>query len=369
MKKIYKQLLLVTILAITLNSCKKDLEQTVISANPKMESYTSSASTIVLSETNKKTNVVTFTFTEPDYGVKLAATHVLQFDLPADTSGTVAWGKAINVLLPVSTFEKGFLGSELNAIAATQLKMPTGVASKLVVRLKSDIINQSTSTSSKTIPSVLSVITLTITPFEDIVVYPALLVQGGNSWKTPDTRSDGYLLTSLKFDSKYEGYLNLTNADGWGGDAFKLASTTNAKVYGYGSDANTMSLTGGNLWLTPSPAYMKVNADVADLTIKYTPVKFSISGDDNGWGFTPMTFNATTHEWVASNVSLTAGKTFVFTSNGSYDISYKVDAKGALVFAGPPSWAGNNIPVAKTGIYTVTLNLSKGNGNYVYSVK
>ena len=343
------------------------MEQTILTSPSKIEGFSTSASQLVLSSAMDKNKVVTFKFQKPDYGTNVAATYTLQFDLPSDTSGATAWGKAVNFKLPADSLEISFLGSDFNAMLATQLAMPTGVAGTVVARLKSDI-NQSTGTTSS-VPSIYSLVTMTVTPYKAVVVYPALLVKGGNSWKTPDTRTEGYLLTSLKFDSKYEGYLNLTNADGWGGDAFKLTSTTDGKVYGYGTDANTMSLTGGNLWLTPSPAYMKVNADVADLTIKYVPVKFSISGDDNGWGFTPMKFNATTQEWVANNVSLTAGKTFVFTSNGSYDISYKVDAKGALTFAGPPNWSGNNIPVAKTGVYTITLNLSKGNGNYFYSVK
>ena len=347
------------------------MQQAVISPNPKIESYAASASQIALSDANSKKNVLTLKFAEPDYGLPVAATYTLQFDLPSDTTGATAWGKAINFQLPVDSLQKSFTGADLNSIAATQLKMPVGTAGSLVVRLKSDIINLSTGTASGSIPSIYSVITLRVTPYEAVVVYPALMVKGGNSWITPDTRTDGYLLTSKNFDSKYEGYLYLTNADGWGGDAFKLVSTTDAKVYGYGTDANTMSLTGGNLWLTPAPAYMKVNADISALTINYVPVKFFVTGDHNGWNTAanPMIYNATTKEWVATNVSLTAGKAIVFTANGSYDISYKVDAKGALTFAGPPAWAGNNIVAPKTGVFTIKLNLSKGNGNYSYSIE
>ena len=116
---------------------------------------------------------------------------------------------------------------------------------------------------------------------------------------------------------------------------------------------------------------MKVNVDITANTINYTPVKFYISGDDNGWNTsaTPMTFNATTNQLVATNVSLTSGKAIVFTCNGGYDISYKLDAGGKLIFAGPPSWAGNNISVTKTGTFTVTLDLSAGDGSYTYKIQ
>jgi hypothetical protein len=46
-----------------------------------------------------------------------------------------------------------------------------------------------------------------------------------------------------------------------------------------------------------------------------------------------------------------------------------VDATGKLIYAGPPSWAGNNIAVTQTGVFTVTLDLSGGAGNYQYSIQ
>src|SRR5690606_4671968 len=212
-----------------------------------------------------------------------------------------------------------------------------------------------------------SSLTITVTPYKAVVIYPALVVKGGNSWQTPPTasRENGFILTSAGFNNKYEGYLNLPNADGWGGDAFTLISTVDGKSYGWGTSATTIAEGTGNLWLTPSPAYMKVNVDLDAKTISYTPVEFFISGDDNGWSTsaTPMSYDAESKTWVAENVSLTAGKSFVFTANGSYDISYKVDNDGKLIFAGPPAWAGNNIPVEKTGVYTVTSDLSGGAGN------
>ena len=215
---------------------------------------------------------------------------------------------------------------------------------------------------------------MTVNPYRSYIEYPALLVQGGNSWKTPATRTNGYLLASSNFNTKYEGFLNLPNADGWGGDAFKLISTSDAKVYGYGSSATTIALgASGGLWLTPAPNYMKVNVDLAAMTIAYTPVRFYVSGDDNGWSATstPMVFNSATGVWTASNVTLTAGKAFQFTANGNYDIGYKLDkVDGVLAYAGKlNNYAGTNIPIAKTGVFTVTLDMSGGEGNYTYSVK
>lgn len=361
-------LLLLSTLAIF--SCKKDEVKAVYKQPATVAGFTASSNNIILSATNDSSTVVTFNWQKPDYGQSLIATYTLQFDVPSDTLGVTPWGNAINVPIANALLQKQYLGTDLNALVATQLSLPTGAATTVVVRIQS-AINQTTGALS-IIPSVFGVVSLTVTPYKSLIVYPALLVKGGNSWHTPSVRTNAYVLTAANFDSKYEGYLNLPNADGWGGDAFQLISSSDGTVYGYGSNSTTMAVGGGNLWLTPSPGYFKVNADVAAKTISYTAVKFFISGDDNSWSTsaTPLTFDTPSNTWIATNVALTAGKGLVFTSNGSYNISYKVDNAGKLVFAGAPNWpSANNIAITKTGVFTVTLDMSQGNGNYVYSIK
>ncbi len=370
MKKFSIYLTLALLLAGLFFGCEKDASSNVVGApGAGSLAFKSSAASLVLTAANDAEKVVTFSFKAADFGVNIIPTYSLEFDLPSDTSGVNAWANAIVVKLPTGTLEKTYLGTDFNSLLGIQLMLPTGAVTKIAVRLKAEI-NQNTGTASSIKP-IYSTLTMDVNPYKATVEYPALMVKGGNSWKTPTTRTNGFVLTSAKFNSKYEGYINLPNADGWAGDAMQLILTKDASVYGWGTSATTLSVGGGNLWLTPSPAYMKVNADVDALTISYTPVQFFISGDDNGWSTssTPMIYNATTGQLVAANVALTAGKTFVFTCNGGYDISYKVDANGALVYAGAPTWGGINIPITKTGVYTVTLDLSAGDGNYTYSIK
>ncbi|MEJ7559623.1 MAG: SusE domain-containing protein [Pedobacter sp.] len=368
MKKIS---ILTLLLSTVLFGCEKEAS-TNIATSPAASSlsFKSSTSSVILSPSTDAANVVTFSFKAAEYGVAIIPTYSLEFDVPSDTVGTAAWGNAITVKLSEGVLEKSYLGADFNSLLANQVMLPTGAVSTLVVRLKAEV-NQNTGVASSIKP-IYTTLSMTVNPYKATIVYPALLVKGGNSWKTPSVRTNGYVLTSSKFNTKYEGYLDLPNADGYGGDAFQLVSSTEAsKVYGWGGTSTTLALSGGNLYLSPSPSYMKVNADVNAMTINYTPVKFFITGDDNGWSTssTPLVYNASTMKWVAANVPLTAGKTFVFTANGSYDISYKVDAAGALVYAGAPTWGGINIPITKTGVFTITLDLSAGDGNYTYSIK
>lgn len=371
MKQLFNSFLILVLTTILFVGCKKEASQNIITIpSASGLDFKSSVNTVTLTETMAKSKVVTFSFKAPNYGVKVVPTYTLQFDVPADTSGVNAWGNAVDIKLSGDSLHRDFLGADLNTILAVRLSLPTGVNSTIVVRLKTEV-NQSTGLST-TVKPLYSTLKMVVNPYRSYIEYPALLVKGGNSWITPTARTNGYLLTSLKFNAKYEGFLNLPNADGWGGDGFQLISTKDAKVYGWGTSATTLGIGGGNLWLTPAPNYMKVNVDVDALTIAYTPVKFFVTGEDNGWSLssTPMIYNATTGVWVASNVALTAGKAFQFTANGTYNISYKLDKEGGiLVFAGLDVWGGVNIPIVKTGVFTVTLDMSGGEGNYTYSVK
>ncbi|WP_207429416.1 SusE domain-containing protein [Pedobacter sp. SYSU D00535] len=369
MKKIFSTYLFIAFAAFLLSSCERDMEQTVLVTPRAVPGFTSSASNVVLSAATDANNVVTFKFTAPDYGVRVSQSHTLQFALPSDTTGANAWGKAIEVKLPTDSTQKTFTGKDFNSLLVNQLKLPTGTQSTLAVRIKSEV-SQPTGEAS-TVAPVYSTLTMTVTPYQAVVIYPALLVRGGNSWITPAARTNGFVLTSPNFNSKYEGYLYLPNANGWGGDAFKLESTTNGKIYGWGTSATTLSEGGGNLWLTPAPGYLKVNADLDAMTISYTPVQFYVSGDFNNWSTsaTPMTYNQATGKLEANNVTLTAGSKLAFTANGGWDLSYKVDNEGKITFSGPPGWGGNNITVPRSGTFKIVLDLSQGAGKYTYSIE
>ncbi|QEC71925.1 hypothetical protein FSB73_09870 [Arachidicoccus ginsenosidivorans] len=104
-----------------------------------------------------------------------------------------------------------------------------------------------------------------------------------------------------------------------------------------------------------------------------------MSGTFNNWGNSAMTFDANTNKWTATGVKFAAGDSFAFVSSvwdnataswndPSWDICYKIDEEGTLVFAGDPVWGGNNITVAQAGTYTVSLDLSNGDGNYSFEV-
>lgn len=352
-QNIYKGIYMM-LAALFLTACSKDLPQTIMlkGAAPVVSL---SASTIVLSAATASDNMQTISWTEADYGFSAAINYQLEI---AASGSNFAGAQKINMGTDRSYT---YTGAVLNDLAIG-MGIDPGTSGSLEIRVRSSL--------SDSVFDYSDVVMLNITTY--VVQFPALLVRGGNGWVTPNTRTPGFVLSSPDFSSKYEGYVYLPNADGWGGDAFKLLSTSSGVEYGWGTSSTTMAAgSAGNLWLTPAPNYMKINADINALTINYTPVQFFLSGDHNGWSTsaTPMTYDPVTHKLIASNVNFSAGNSFVFTCNGGYDISYKVDGSGKLIFAGPPNWAGSNIPAPGTGSYTVILDLSGGNGNYTFSIQ
>lgn len=353
MKYIFKFILLPGILPVMMLACNKNLDQTVMTKQD-APVISLSSSALTLTQDRATDTVATISWSPSDYGYKAAVNYAVQIVKAGSNFNNPS---TVNV---GSTQQLKYLGAVLNDLAIG-LGIPAGGTGDLSIRIQSSL--------SDSLKIYSQPVDLKVTTYQ--VAFPALLVRGGNGWVTPTARTNGFLLTSPNFNTKYEGYIYLPNADGWGGDALKLESTSSGAVYGWGTSSTTMSVGGGNLWLTPTPNYMKVNADINALTINYTPVKFYVTGDHNGWSTsaTPMTYDPATRQLVANNVSFTAGNKFAFTGNGGWDLSYKVDDNGKLVFAGPPGWAGNNISVPATGTYTVILDLSGGDGSYTYKLQ
>ncbi len=353
MKPIYQKVFVALFLSMAIMACKKDIHQTVATSGTGPV-IALSKNSIVLNAAMANDTALAISWTKADFGFKAAFSYSVELVNEANT-----FSSAVSVSTGNATQLK-YLGSQLNELAIA-LGIPAGSSGGIEIRIKAMV--------SESVFIYSAVSKLRITTYQ--VEFPALLVRGGNSWVTPTARSKGFVLTSPDYNGKYEGFVYLPNADGWGGDGLKLRVQSTGVDYGWGGTATTMAAgAAGNLWFTPAPNYMKVNADVNTGTVSFFPVRFFISGNHNGWSTaaTPMTFNATTQQWVATNVRFTAGDVFVFTSNGNYDISYKINADGKLVYAGPPTWAGNNIPVPGTGTYTVTLDLSGGTGSYTYKI-
>src|SRR5882724_6365772 len=165
MKRFINNLLLVRTFALLFGSCKKDEVKAVLTVPGSIPSFTSSASSVVLSSTNDSTTVVKFNWLSPYYGFSAVVSYTLYFDLPADTSGANAWANAIKVTTATNANQQAYLGTDFNHIM-NQLGLPFGSASTIVIRLKAEL-NQSTGAASL-VPTLYSTISMSVTPYKVI---------------------------------------------------------------------------------------------------------------------------------------------------------------------------------------------------------
>jgi hypothetical protein len=361
MKKLY-----IAILALALGAagCKKDLTQPVLHSPSGLTGFTVNSNNIVLSNANDSIVVAAFKWPASNYGTAVPVTYTLLIDQPSDTSGPNAWSNAMKTTITTDSLNKSWLGTDFNKLV-NQLGLTPGVASPVVVRLTSDV-NQSNGTTS-VVPTLTSDIAMTVTPYKIILIYPKLYLAGDflvPNWTQID--QPGWILASIKSDNNYEGYVNFPTTN----NNFKLCTELdwNGTNYGWGTSGTTISGAGsaGNCWFG-QVAYARVSVDVKNLTIAYTPTTWYVAGDFNSWSTTatPMTFDPTTNLWTAAGIALTANTNFKFVSNSDWTNQYGLDSKGNLLLGN----SAGNIPVTKSGTFTITLDLSQAAGNYSYSVK
>ena len=361
MQKIFHACLVFGLLVLAFG-CKRDIPNPTLTSPSGVAGFAVNNSTVVLSKSNDSSTVATFSWQAGNYGVSVPVTYTLYIDQPSDTGGTTPWANAIVTNIPNGNLSSSWLGTDFNHIL-NLLQLPNGVASTIVVRLKQAIIQSNGSAS--TVPNLNGILTMTVTPYHVVLIYPKLYVAG--DFLTPQwtqINQPGWILASVLNNGIYEGYVNMPNA----GNNFKLCTELdwNGTNYGWGGTASTISGSGsaGNCW-NPGPGYFKVDADTKGLTIQYAKCNWTIAGDFNSWSTSanPMTFDATTNVWTATGISLTAGQGWKFVGDSGWATNFGVDSKGNLAYNGP------NIAVAKTGTYTITLDVSQGAGNYVYTVK
>lgn len=347
------------VLGLLAGGCKKDEVRAVLHSPGAIKGFTASSSQVVLSAANDSAMVTSLSWQGVDYGYSALVTYTLLFDVPSDTSGVDGWKNSVKVPIAIDSLHMSWLGTDLNKLL-NQMGLDPGVASTVVVRLKSDV-NQSSGTASA-VPTLYSEVVLTVTPYKVVLIYPKLYLAADflvPNWTQID--QPGWILAAPKRDNVYEGYVYFPYAD----QKFKLCTQLdwNGTNYGVVTGA-TISGTGGDIHVT-GPGYFRVIADLNEMTISFVSHKWYLPGDFNGWSTTatPLTFDPATNVWTATGVSMTAGDKFKFLGDSDWAYVFGLDTKGNLVFN------GGDVIATKTGTFTVTLDLSQGAGNYTYSIK
>ena len=213
---------------------------------------------------------------------------------------------------------------------------------KLIASISNDLLTES------------NIVHIDLAALEAIIEYPKLYVAGDhNGWNFVDH------IYSFDSDDFYEGYIWMDNGDDW--NKFKMSMVPDwVEEYVIGDpDPSGTSGTlqvgnwgGHDINATEGIGYYRLVADLNNLTYQVFITDWAVTGDFNGWSFTPMTFDLDTKTWTLTT-DLTAGE-FKFIANEDWSLIYGDDNLDGLL---DPGHDGNNIVIEEDGNYTIVLNL------------
>jgi hypothetical protein len=346
MKKVLtKFLALSSIGLLMLSACKKD-GSLVTTNGGKPGALSASATTLVLDKTKltDTSKVMTFTFTQPDFGYNAAVTNTLQIDAVGDN-----WAKPASATIGIKKGVQGYSTADFNTLLL-KLNLVGGVTSHVQVRVQHSL-------GAGSAPIYSNVLSLTVTPFNlTSFLYTVGAYQG---W---DINHQDSLLSATS-NGIYIGVLNFTA----GNNQFLIVPGRNSydNKYATNDPQNATSSTvavGGpnNLFAPATPGFYTVTLDINAKTISFTPFTayYSVIGDGaKGWSdgddVDMKSANDGTGLWTITLPLVSTGSIKVRKSH-AWAIGYGIPKTGAdgKTLA---STDDDNIPVPTSGTYKMTF--------------
>lgn len=317
---------------LVLASCQK-AEVGPVLQDPTVPVITAPAGglTVELTEANAA-EVLTFTWSAAtNYGFAAAVTYKVELGLPGDN-----FASPIAMITTTSLTATTTYGEINNLLMAAELS--PGVAADIQFRVAAVV-------SDKVATAYSTAVGMSVKPYRVIVNYPKLYVPGSYQGWAPDKAP---VVSSLLSDGRYEGYIWFADA----GTNFKFTDGPSwDKNWGDDGADGTLNPGGANI-VAAEAGYYKINVNIPSLTYTIAKTTWGVVGSATGsWDVDQvMTYDATAGTWSVK-CNLVAGD-IKFRANGAWSIEFG-DNKTNLSL----EYGGANIPVAKDGNYTITLDL------------
>lgn len=323
-----KRILIILFAVVAFWSCEKDEVRAVMNDGVGTN-VTLSAPTLVLSKDAAENQVLTVSWTAPDYGFAAAPSYLLQID---KKGGNFSNGYSTST---GSALKKEFKGSELNALLLNLGLKPSEVH-QLDVRV-SIVLSSATSI-------VSPIASLSATPYANVLDLSTpwgVVGSGYNDWgATPD---GPFYKTSQA--EVFVAYLTLKDGE------IKFRKDSGWDV-NYGDDGANGTLEAGGANIKVTAGTYKITMNLANLTYKLEKYSWGIVGSGyNDWGATPdgvLSYDPFSDQW-RTIITLKEGE-IKFRLNSAWDTNFG-GSNGGLV-AG-----GDNLKVT-AGTYLVTMNLN-----------
>lgn len=344
-------LFLITTGVLALTSCDKGELGPVASSDPGAPSITAPAEgeSYTLTKEIADDTLLTFEWTEPDYGFPAAVTYSIEM---------ASAGSEFADLVQVGTTSQRSYSVTVAGMNSMLLSAdyPAGEETMVDIRVTAAIAD---SLEKQVSPP----ISLAFTPYSTCNYCPEIYVPGDyqpasgytNEWAPADAPA----LTSVGEVDQYEGYVYFNDP----GSLFKFTAERNWAGGEWGDEGADGTLDPGGADIEMADAgYYKINVDLNALTYTALKTTWGLIGDATAGGWDAdqdMTYDPAEKVWVITT-NLTAGE-FKFRANDAWDLDYGDNDGDGTLEAG-----GSNIPVDEAGNYTIVLNLSEN--PYAYTL-
>ena len=332
MKKIIYKLTYLTALFAFIYSCD-DVER--VYYNDAAETVLSlSDDNLVLNEENAANEVLTLTWTEPDFGFSAAALYSVQIDVQG---GDFSNPQIISV---GGAFDKTFTVEELNAklLSLSMLPNEEGVAS---FRIKATLSEYQEIYS--------NTVNITVTPYSSLLDLSTSLGVVGSAtpggWGNENILDLPFYTTATT--NVYVAYVTLRNGE------IKFRNNNDwSENWGDDGADGTLDSYGANIAVSAGTYKIEVNFSSMTYTMEEYSWGIVGSATTNGWGGPDMMFhyNSYQDDWRAV-VTLGDGEV-KFRFNNDWGVNYGDDGADGTMEAN-----GANITVS-AGHYLVTMNLN-----------
>ncbi|WP_417429017.1 SusE domain-containing protein [Halpernia sp.] len=325
------------IISFLLFSCTKDEDMAIVSSNTPATLVTSQSS-VVLTKDNADKVAVVYTWTDPNYGPKLAFNNQLQFAIKGTN-----FANPKTVDLPKGKNTISYNVQDFNSIMLN-LGLPLdGSTSDVEVRLLSSVYSLDGSAIDLPKSVYSQTVKMAVKPYALIsYLYAPGAYQGWN----PTTANT---LISATSNGIYIGYINFVDAN----SEFKITPVRNWDN-SYGSTGgNNITLNGGDNLKAPNAGSQKLTVNLNTMTYALAPYSWAVIGSatPNGWNDpdTDLVYNDATQKWEVT-IALVPGE-IKFRLNNDWGTNYGDDGNNGSLEAG-----GANIPIADAGNYKITFD-------------
>lgn len=334
MKKVLFKSFALSLIMLTLWSCKKD-ETKVVATSGTPGALKASASSVVVNRSMLNTEVISFNMSNANFGYQAAISNVLQI-APKGTN----FAKPIETVFDANATTKAFNGLDFNNLLLS-LKLSTTNNSDIEARIKSSI-------STATTPVYSNVLTISAKPFP---LTAWIYVPGNYQGWNPATADS---LISATGDGVYTGVIPFDGGD------FKITPQKKWDVAYGDAGGGKLSTSGGDLKSVIAGAKQLV-VDLNEKTFVITPLVWSVVGDATPSGWPP-----------GSGPYNELDMKFINDGNNTWKITLPLNV-GEMKFRKNHDWGtnigngGDNIKITSAGTYQIalTINADGKSGTYV----